>query len=281
MLKKQHVNDIKFNDAEEIKNKIVKVKETLKMKKSKYLDIKYQNESRSIEEKAKKDLVDFDNELEEKLSEFQLNAKKLISDLNIRQNYEITELNKQLEMSMVKSMKYSNNFLDLKKQQENLIKQQFFKEAHVITKKLQIMEKSEIEASSKARNDKIKSKTDKLASKHVLEKNSLLKKIKDEEGSLNKQREDVHEMVSQKYRNKIIEINSQHHQEKLMNDNENLYKLKNAAQQSTKILSSPMISPAKKYFSPESARKRMKKLSSGFIGEQSIFLKTEGLISEK
>ncbi len=121
---KQLVNDSKFSEAEEVKKKIAKLKESLKTKRGKYLELKYQSDLKALEEKFKKDLEEYDLEWENKYQEFLLNSKKMLSDMNIRQNYEIVELTKQLEFSLGKVAKFSNMYLDLKKQQENLIKQQ-------------------------------------------------------------------------------------------------------------------------------------------------------------
>ncbi len=121
---KQLVNDSKFSEAEEVKKKIAKLKESLKTKRGKYLELKYQSDLKGLEEKFKKDLEEYDLEWENKYQEFLLNSKKMLSDMNIRQNYEIVELTKQLEFSLGKVAKFSNMYLDLKKQQENLIKQQ-------------------------------------------------------------------------------------------------------------------------------------------------------------
>lgn len=118
--------DQKFVEAEEVKNKISKLNAQLKTKRQKYLALKFQNDQKIVEERFKKELEEFDRDWAIRSEEFQINAKKLLSDLNIRQNYEIVELTKQLEMSMVKVMKFSNTYLDLKKQQENLIKQQMY-----------------------------------------------------------------------------------------------------------------------------------------------------------
>jgi hypothetical protein len=58
---------------------------------------------------------------------------------------------------------------------------------------MQNLEKTETENFLKIRNEKIKAKTDKLSSKHVLEKNSFLKKINDEEESFKIQKKEMHE----------------------------------------------------------------------------------------
>ncbi len=58
---------------------------------------------------------------------------------------------------------------------------------------MQNLEKTETENFLKIRNEKIKAKTDKLSSKHQLEKNSFLKKINDEEESFKIQKKDMHE----------------------------------------------------------------------------------------
>lgn len=62
-----------------------------------------------------------------------------------------------------------------------------------MNKKLQSLEKVENENFMKTRNEKIKAKRDKLANKHVLEKNSFLKKRKDEEESFYSQKQQMHE----------------------------------------------------------------------------------------
>jgi len=110
---KQLVNDSKFSEAEEVKKKIAKLKESLKTKRGKYLELKYQSDLKALEEKFKKDLEEYDLEWENKYQEFLLNSKKMLSDMNIRQNYEIVELTKQLEFSLgkVKSRPKQINYL--------------------------------------------------------------------------------------------------------------------------------------------------------------------------
>jgi len=57
-----------------------------------------------------------------------------------------------------------------------------------------------------------------------LERNSINKKIKDEEEILYKQKQEIKENMSIKYRNKVIELNSQQSTEKNLFDNQNLVK---------------------------------------------------------
>lgn len=136
MLKKQHVNNSKLTEAEEAKKRIAKLKDILKTKRGKYLESKYQSDLKVLEEKFKKDLEEYDLDWENRYQEFLLNSKKMLSDMNIRQNYEIVELTKQLEFSLGKVAKFSNMYLDLKKQQENLIKQQLYIKIKIAFKKL-------------------------------------------------------------------------------------------------------------------------------------------------
>lgn len=58
---------------------------------------------------------------------------------------------------------------------------------------MQNLEKTETENFLKNRNDKIKAKTDKLSSKHVLEKNSFMKKINNEEENFQIHKKELHD----------------------------------------------------------------------------------------
>lgn len=99
-----------------------------------------------------------------------------------------------------------------------------FKEAAIIRKKLDVQEKIDSEKWNKEKNDKIKSQTVKTAQKHLVEKNTLKKKVETEIEIMKKEKAKGLETIIHKYKNRKFDLEKQQKQEKSLNDNNNLLK---------------------------------------------------------
>ena len=94
----------------------------------------------------------------------------------------------------------------------------------MIKKKSDIQEKIDSEKWNKEKNEKIKSQTVKTAQKHLIEKNSLKKKVEIEIEVMKKEKGAGLETLVHKYKNRKFDLELQQKQEKLLNDNANLFK---------------------------------------------------------
>lgn len=137
------------------------------------------------------------------------------------------DLYNYLEHKIPKTVKFSKKFLDLKNQEENLVKLQKFKEAAVLKKQLDAMEKADTEKFNKDKYEKIKSQSVKTANKHMSEKTALKKKIDVRFEVLQKDKQKNYEQLLQKYNNRKTELDNQQKQEISFVENENLLKKSN------------------------------------------------------
>ena len=144
--------------------------------------------------------------------------------LTAKQSKEMEELYNYLEQKLPKQVKYSKYFLDFKSQEENLVKQQRFKEAVLIKKKLDSLNKIDSEKFNKDKYEKIKSQSVKTANKHMNEKNSLRKKIEIEYEVMKKEKQVQLEKLLLKYKNRKTELENQQRQEMLYIEKERLLK---------------------------------------------------------
>lgn len=134
------------------------------------------------------------------------------------------ELYAFLEQRLPKNVKYSKNYLDLKSQEDNLVKQQRFKEAALLKKQLESMDKFDTEKFNKDKYEKIKSQSVKTANKHMAEKANLRKKVEIGYEMLKKTRQAEMEKLLLKYKNRKTELDNQQKQEIVYVENENLLK---------------------------------------------------------
>ena len=155
---------------------------------------------------------------------FEEKSKNEEDVLNQRQSKEMEELYAYLEQKLPKQVKYSKKYLDLKNQEENLVKLQRFKEAASLKKQLDSMDKFDTEKFNKDKYEKIKSQSVKTANKHMMEKTSLRKKVEINFEILKKDRQTNLERLLLKYKNRKCELDNQQKQEILYLENEKLLK---------------------------------------------------------
>lgn len=159
-----------------------------------------------------------------KNKEFEENSRKMEEEMNMRHKNDMENLAKHLESTSSNNIKYPPEYLHLRRSEMILSKQQRFKEAEFVKQKRIAIEKNENDKFKKANNDKFKGKLEKLAHKQFLEKQALRKKIEAGLDAMDKERKAGEEKFSHKYRNRMQELDLQQHQERLLNENENILK---------------------------------------------------------
>jgi len=97
-------------------------------------------------------------------------------------------------------------------------------EAAIIRKKIEVQEKIDSDKWNKEKNEKIKSQTVKTAQKHLIEKNSLKKKVEIEIEVMKKEKARGLETIIHKYKNRKFDLEKQQKQEKQLNENPNSLK---------------------------------------------------------
>jgi len=100
-------------------------------------------ESQSLNEQFSSQMRDFNMEWDNKIEEFYRQCQELEKDMIYRQTNEMSQLKDSLEKKIPQKLRPSKGQLDLKTQEMNLIKQRLFKEAEVVHKKFDTLEKKE------------------------------------------------------------------------------------------------------------------------------------------
>lgn len=178
----------------------------------------------NLEMSYKKETEEFNAEWDAKFNELEERSSSLEEALKEKHAKEMEELYAYLEQKLPKNVKFSKLYLELKNQEENLVKQQRYKEAGVVQKKIENLEKGDSEKWNNNKTDKIKSQTVKTAQKHLAEKNALKKKIEVELEGMRKEKDAGLERIMHKYKNRKFDLEMQQKQEKLLSENANLLK---------------------------------------------------------
>lgn len=200
------------------------MKKSLSSERKKQLGQQHSIEIDSLDNSYKTELDEFNNQWDNKFKKLEEKSKSLEDTLNEKHNRQMNELYEFLELKLPKNVKYSKSYLELKNQEENLVKLGKFKEAASIKKKIDEVEKFDNDKFNKDKYDKIKSESVRTANKHMNEKASLRKKIEIEFEVLKKERQTNLEKLLLKYKNRKAELENQQKQELNFLTNENLLK---------------------------------------------------------
>lgn len=177
-----------------------------------------------LEQAYKEELDEFNLFWDDRFAKFEEKSKLEETNLNQRQSKEMDELYIYLEQKIPKNVKFSKTYIDLKSQEENMVKQQRFKEAALLKKKLEEIEKSDTEKFNKDKYEKIKAQSVKTANKHMIEKDALRKKVEIGYEVMKKERQQAMEKLLLKYKNRKNELDNQQKQELFYLENENILK---------------------------------------------------------
>lgn len=222
--KEESIKNGNYDYTEEINIKIQEIKKTLVQERKKQLQLQHNVEIESLDSSYKRELEEFNENWDEVFKNFDEKSTKDKENLNMRHEQEMNELYNYLEEKLPKNVKYSKKFLDLKNQEENLVKLQRFKEAALLRKQLDAMDKFDTDKFNKDKYEKIKAQSVKTANKHMSEKSALEKKIDIKFEILKKDRQKNLEKLLLKYKNRKTELDIQQKQEIMFLENENLLK---------------------------------------------------------
>lgn len=181
-------------------------------------------EIESLEQAYKAELDEFNLFWDDKFKKFEDKSKQEEVTLNQKQAREMDELYVYLEQKIPKNVKFSKSYIDLKSQEEHMIKQQRFKEAALLKKKLEEMDKADTEKFNKEKYEKIKAQSVKTANKHMAEKAALRKKVEIGYELMKKERQQAMEKLLLKYKNRKTELDNQQKQELFYLENDNILK---------------------------------------------------------
>jgi len=228
-IKRQYSEECNYIEADKINEKIKQIKSTLNLKKKKNLENQHINEVNLLEENFSKDMEMYNGNWEQKMKDFEEYSRKTEEDMNARHKNDMETLAKQLESNVVTNVKYPPEYLDLRRSEQILSRQQRFKEAEFVKQKRLALERDTIQKTNSHKNDKFKGKLENLAHKQLLEKQALRKKIESTLDEMEKERKRGDDNMSHKYNNRRQVLLTQQHQEKLLSENENMLKKRMAS----------------------------------------------------
>lgn len=232
------VEEGKYVEAENIKQKIKEVKENYEGRNKIAIADQHENEMKALEEEYNRELMYFHESWDERFRELQDKSRKEEDSLIENQEKEMQALYDYLEETLPKLifLKHSKEYLDLRQIEMNMVKQELYLEAHRIKLKADALLKEEEDKFNKEKEKKIKIKIDKLKKKQSLERNTLKEKLTIEAEISKKTKSDELEKLIHKFKNKKVDLEIQQKQEKILTENTNLMrasKIKNNYQLNT------------------------------------------------
>lgn len=177
---------------------------------------KHQNEVNGLEINYKTELMNLEENFNLKFAEIDNKSKDAENNLNIKHQNEMDILYNSLNDKLPKAVKYSKTYLDLKSQELNLAKQKKYKDALIIKKKCEEIDRLDTDRFNKEKTDKIKSQSIKTANKHLNEKNAMKKRIELEFEELKKDKDRQTQILVLKYKNKKQELENQQKMESIL-----------------------------------------------------------------
>lgn len=111
-----------YDQAEELKIKVEELTKKLKLKKRKDLEIHHFNELDNLEVTYKRELDNFNNYWDQQFHDLEEKSEKLEKELIEKHKQDMDSMLNNLENKLPKTIKFSKEYLELKSQEENLIK---------------------------------------------------------------------------------------------------------------------------------------------------------------
>jgi len=172
------------------------------------------------------EVAEYNVEWDKKLEQFNVDASSLIEDLKQRHVKELQIHEQNTNKKLFKPTKSSKSALELRLQEENLVKQQRFKEAQLIKKKADSLQRQDADNWNKEKVDKVGTNSDNLKVKQSGELKALEKKLAIQLEVLNKERDAGMKVILNRFRNKKFELEKSQKKERLLTENESLNKAK-------------------------------------------------------
>ena len=224
--KEKLVSEGKYLEANEIKAKIDKLRNSNRNMRKETLNLIQNKQSEELEENYNSEYQRISDMWDNRLLSFIENGNKIEDELAQNQISKIEELINNLT-SNYPTIKYSKEYLNLKQIEKNLVKQERYQEANYYKSKCDKLEKEETEKYNKERNDKIHKKVEALGLKFENEKKVLREKLDRNFELLKVQRDKELKHITNKYKNRKNELNGIHKKQRIINGNDNLLRSQN------------------------------------------------------
>ena len=216
----------KYLEANEIKTKIDKLRNSNRNMRTETLNLIQNKQSEELEENYNSEYERISDMWDNRLLSFIENGNKIEDKLAQNQISKLEELINHLT-SNYPTIKYSKEYLNLKQIEKNLVKQERYQEANYYKSKCDKLEKEEIEKYNKERSDKIHKKAEALGLKFENEKKVLREKLDRNFELLKVQRDKELKHITNKYKNRKTELNGIHKKQRIINGNDNLLRSQN------------------------------------------------------
>ena len=217
--KEKLVSEGKYLEANEVKNKINKIKNSSLYRKSQTLTETQEKQNEGLEEAFNIELHDLVEFWDNKIQDFIEKGKQAETELNEYHNQQMEELINNLT-NKYPAIKYSKEYLENKSIEINLAKQERFKEAHYYRVKCDKLEEKENAKYERDRNAHIQLKAEILGNKQANEKKCLRERNETQLDLLINQKNNELNKLSQKYKNIKNELDYFHKKQKIGKKNQ-------------------------------------------------------------
>ena len=217
--KEKLVSEGKYLEANEVKNKINKIKNSSLYRKSQTLTETQEKQNEGLEEAFNIELHDLVEFWDNKIQDFIEKGKQAETELNDYHNQQMEELINNLT-NKYPAIKYSKEYLENKSIEINLAKQERFKEAHYYRVKCDKLEEKENAKYERDRNAHIQLKAEILGNKQANEKKCLRERNETQLDLLINQKNNELNKLSQKYKNIKNELDYFHKKQKIGKKNQ-------------------------------------------------------------
>jgi len=122
--KAENIRNGNYDEAEELKIKIDALMQKIKQRKKKDLEMQHYSELENLEVSYKRELENFNFYWDEQFKNLEEKSERLEKELIAKHKREMDDLLNNLELKLPKNIKFSKEYLELKNQEENLVRLQ-------------------------------------------------------------------------------------------------------------------------------------------------------------
>ena len=209
---KDFISKGNYSQAEICNNKIENLKKLIKQEKEKELSRRHFTEKEILIQDKISDIDNLNSLWDRRFEEVQLKSKIAIEELRKMQKEELQKLLLEYQQSTIKLIP-SARYLELKKEEEGLLRLKKFKEAAIIKKKKENQIKIDEAKIEKNNEIKFKNYEKKLKQKHIIELQYLQNKFQVELDELLKEKIKDMEFLDKKYSVKCRDLINQQKRE--------------------------------------------------------------------
>ena len=213
MIREESVEEGRYLDADNAKNKMKRVNLVLDKKRKKGMKSKHNMEKHKLDEDFENEMQSFSGFWDEKIMKYQEECRQLEKMLLTKNQEELEDYNQSLNKTIPLKFKPSPKMLEMHATLNQLLKNQEYRDAHYLQQKICVLEKSEEEKYFYERDRKIDHLLENMKTRHNQEYNTLKKKIilGLEELEINRKKE--YEKLLLKFNNIKKNIENQHNME--------------------------------------------------------------------